>query len=298
MAGIGATARAQPATPAATPTTGGEIPEEAFAQLVQFVHPHKFFFYLPGFADEAVQAAVYGLDAAAYREIVAGFAANARRAAEELLADPAFAARVDRLPFEAGTTVVGLGESDMDDLQSWLEILRHLLELRRPQDGISVVNQGISGQATDEALGRLVGFILPQQPAWIVCALGGNDAVRYGRQATKTRVSLDETAKNLAELRQLAAAQSAAEWVWVTRWPVDEARIAAYPPFQQAQFFLRGEDMDAVNELVRNQPGLVVDLVPVFGRPPTAEYLGEDGLHPSLAGHQAIARALVERLTA
>jgi len=292
-----ATAASQ-ATPQASPAAGGEPSAEALASIVQFTHPQKHFFYLPGFEDEALHAAVYGLDVDTYRRILARFDANARRAAEELLADPAFADRVDRLPFAPGTTIIGLGESDMDDLQSWLEILRHLLDLRRPEDGITVVNQGISGQGTDEALGRLVGFIVGQQPGWIICALGGNDAVRFGRQATKTRISIAETAKNLNELHHLAAAQIAAEWVWVTRWTIDEERIAAFPPFQQAQFALRSEDFAAVNDAVRNQGGLVVDLEPVFGRPPAPEFLIDDGLHPSLAGHQAIAKALVERLTA
>ena len=43
---------------------------------------------------------------------------------------------------------------------------------------------------------------------------------------------------------------------------------------------------------------LVVDLVPIFGQPPKPEFLLDNGLHPSLAGHQAIAKALIERLTA
>ena len=297
--GAAAPVRAAQTTPGATPAAGADEafgPEE-LAQLVQSVHPEKAYFYLPGFEDEALRAAVYGLDLETYREITGRFDAAARQAAQDLLADPAFAGRVDRLPFAPGATVIGVGESDMDDRQSWLEILRHLLDLRRPQDRIAVINQGISGQSTAEALFRFVG-ILYQRPAWIICALGGNDAVRYGRQPTKTRVSIEETAKNLAELRHLAATQSTANCVWVTRWPIDEARIAAYPPFRQAQFNLRSEDMDAVIDAVRRQPEPVVDLEPVIGRPPTLDFLQPDGLHPSLAGHRAIARALVERLTA
>ena len=283
------TARAQEGTPSA------QMPAEAIRGLVQFVHPEKVFFYLPGAEEEALIAAFYGLDPNGYRAITEEYAAAARGAAEELLADPALAEQVDRLPFAAGSTVIGVGESDMDDLQSWVEIVRHLLDLQRPQDEIVVINQGVSGRATSETLGSFAA-ILGQQPDWIICALGGNDAVRYGRQPTKTRVSIEETALNLAELRHQAAAQSAANWVWVTRWIADEARIAAYPPFQMAQFALRNADMAAVNDLVRDQAGIVVDLVPVIGEPPQPELLIEDGLHPSLAGHAAIAKALVERL--
>lgn len=297
LTAIGTEARAQQASPEATPAAGGDDPIEALAGTMQFIHPEKIFFYLPGM-DEAGIAALYGTDVATYRAVRGRFDAAARGAAEALLADTAFADRVDRLPFRPGQTVVGIGASNMDDLRSWLEILRHLLALRRPDDDIAVVNLGISGQATAEALARFPVQLLMHRPDWLICALGGNDATRHGDRATKTRVSVDETEKNLAEIRHLAATQSGAEWAWVTLWPIDEARIAAYPPFQQSQFFLRGDDWAAVSEAVRRQPGTVVDLDAAFGQPPVPDFLNADGLHPSLAGHRAIAKALVERLTA
>jgi lysophospholipase L1-like esterase len=273
-----------------------EIPNPEVMDLVRTIHPEKIFFYLPGL-NEARTAALYGLDAATYRAIRSHFDAETHRAAEDLLADPAFARRVDRLPFRPGATVVGVGESDMDDLRSWLEILRHLLKLRRPDDGIRVVNTGVSGQTTTQALARL-GQVVGQQPDWIVCALRGNDATRYGEGAAKTLVSVEETAKNLAALRAMARTQTNASWVWMTLWAIDEERVAAYPPFRQGQVTWRSDDLEAVADVIRRQPGPVVDLEAVFGRPPAPELLGPDGLHPSLAGQQVIARTLVEQLSA
>lgn len=283
------------------PSEDGATPREnpMLEGLVQSVHPEKVYGYLPGLSGAASLASLYGLDLETYQAIKSRLDANARQAAHELLADPPFGARVDRLPFQPGATVVGVGESDMDDLQSWLEILRHLLELRRPQDQIRIINDGVSGQATTQALRRLVPA-LKQQPAWIICALGGNDAVRFGAQPIKTQVSAEETARNFAELRHLAATQTTAHWVWVTRWVADEARVAAYPPFRQAQFALRNEDFGAVSDIILRQADPVdpvVDLRAALGHPPDPELLAPDGLHPSLAGHKAIARALVERLT-
>jgi acyl-CoA thioesterase-1 len=300
MSGVALTAVGLPAavagaqaTPGATPAPAGV--DEALVQFIRFVHPEKVYRYLPGLDDEMI-AAMYGLDVATYQAVRERFEAETRAAAEDLLTDPAFSALMDRLPFVPGSTVVGIGESDMDDRLSWFEILRHLIALRRPDDGIVVTNAAISGQSTAEWLAGLVG-ILEQQPAWIVCGVGGNDAVRYGRAATKTRIGIEETERNLVELRHLAAEQSEAEWLWITRWPVDEARIAAFPGFQQSQFSLSAADMDAVSEAVRRQEGPVVDLDPVIGRPPRDGYLGADGLHPEIPGHRAIVRAVVERLT-
>jgi lysophospholipase L1-like esterase len=276
-----------------------EEQEEQIAGAVQFIHPDKTLNYghLPGFEDASATAALYGLDAESYRSIKARFEANARGAAQELLADPSFAGRVDRLPVRPGGRVLGIGESDMDDLQSWFEILRHLLALRRPQDQISLINMGISGQTTTQALG--LGGLFSQQPDWIIAGFGGNDSVQIqrGLQPGRTTVSLDESARNLVELRGLAARQTEARWLWRGMWAVDEARIAAYPPFQQGQFELRNADLDAYNEVLRRQPDPVVESGAALGRPTPPELLNPDGVHPSLAGHTAIARALVEKLT-
>jgi acyl-CoA thioesterase I len=270
-------------------------PEE-LAFFVQFIHFDKFFAGFGVVLDEVQQAGLYGIDVETYRTIRDQFAANARQAAEELLADPDFAARVDRLPFASGDTVVGFGDSITDDLQSWLEILRHLLALRRPDDQIQVVNQGISGDTTTDALARVIP-ILFAQPAWIIGMFGTNDAWRYGLQATKTAVSLDETTTNLAELRHLATTESTANWAWITSPPCDEALFAASPFATQFELSLRNADIVPIADYVRDQPEPVVDLIALIGDPPTRELMLEDGIHPSLAGQQATARALVERLT-
>ena len=218
-----------------------------------------------------------------------------RAAARELLTDPAFADRVDRLPFLPGTTVVGVGEANTDDLLSWLEMLRCLLELRRPQDCIRVLNAGVAAQTTSMALTRFSG-IVAQRPAWIICALGSADALRVCPQPAKTLVSPEETARNVAEMRHMALLQTQAQWVWMTPPTVDERIIAKYPPFQQAQLMLQNHDIIAVGDMLRSQPEPVVDVQAMFGQPAAQEFVRPNGPTPSLIGQQAIAKALVERL--
>ena len=270
---------------------------EMVASFVRFVHFDKFLGSYGVTLEGDQLAALYGVDVQTYRDILAQFAAAARQAAEELLADSDFAVRVDQLPFAPGETVVAFGDSLTDDLQSWAEILRHLLTLRRADDQIAIVNQGIGGDTTAAALRRLVP-ILQTQPAWIVCMLGTNDVMRNGKQATKTLVSLKETALNLAELRHLAATESATtEWAWMTAPPCDEDLIASSPFWAAFEISLRSDDLVAIADVLRDEPDPVVDLITLFGQPPAARLLGEDGVHPALAGQQAIVRALVERLT-
>lgn len=260
---------------------------------LQYTHLEKIYGYLPGMPDAV--PAILGLDAGRYAELTEGFAAQARQAAQELLDDDAFASAVDALPFAPGQTVLAVGDSMTDDLQSWAEILRHVLELRRPDDGIRVVNAGLSAHTTAMVLRRWVPTVA-QRPDWVICFLGGNDVTRVGPEPTKTQVSTAETVANLRELHRIAAARADASWVWITPAPVHEDRVAAYPPFTMGESTWRNADIVALTEAMREFPEPVVDLTAVFGVPADDDLQGPDGVHASLAGQQAVTRALVARL--
>jgi acyl-CoA thioesterase I len=264
-------------------------------KLVQFTHLEKLYGYLPGM-DEALQARLFGLDPEEYRAVKNRFDANARDAALELLEDGSFARRVDRLPFRAGQTVVGVGDSITDDLQSWLEIVRYLLQERRPRDGIRVVNVGLSAHTTAMVLRRFVPNVVASKPDWILCLLGGNDSTRVGPEPNKPQVSPEETAKNLEAMRRIAKEQTGAEWVWITPPTYDEERASTFPPFKMGQSVFRNDDIVAIGDYIREQEELVVDIQEVFGMPPDPGLQGPDGVHPSLEGQKAIARTFVERL--
>ncbi len=267
--------------------------------LVQYIHPQKTYFWVPGFADPTVLASLYDLDRGTYEALLTRFDMAARGAAEELLEDADFAARVDRLPFLPGSTVAVIGESDTDSLQSWFEVVRHLVSLRRPDDGIVFLNSGVSAMTTTQAFGPFAA-VIAQDPDWIICALGGNDAVRIGPEPASTLVSLAETTRNLAELRRLAGLATEAQWIWLTRMPIDEARMEACAPFHMGAIdhMWRNADMDLINNWIRAQPEPAVEYRAAFGDPVPVDFQEPDGLHPTLAGHQALAREFVARITA
>jgi acyl-CoA thioesterase I len=262
---------------------------------VQYTHLEKLYGYLPGMAQS--MPAIFGLDPAAYAELAARFDTHAEQAAQQLLADDSFAAQVDALPFGTNESVLAVGDSVTDDLQSWAEILRHLLDLRRPGDGVRVVNGGLSAHTTAMVLRRWPAT-LAQRPDWVICLLGGNDITRVGPEPTKPQVSLAESVANLRELRRIAAAQTDASWVWMTPVPVREDRVAEFPAFQFGQSTWRNADVLALTDAINNFDEPVVDLAAALGVPAAAELQGPDGVHPSLAGQAAIVTALVQRLTA
>jgi lysophospholipase L1-like esterase len=275
-----------------------ELTRADLEYVVQFQHPEKMLARLPTKPEitDAVIAPFFGLETSAYTQIKESFAARAREAARELLQNFDLRERVDRLPFEARTTVVGLGDSITDDYQSWFEILRSLVEERRPQDDIRFVNAGISGDTTSDIISRFLGDVVQQQPAWIVSMMGTNDVRRHGEDPTKILVSHDETAANLAMIRNFAEEQTRANLAWMTPTPVIEDKIARDPFLSPQELMWRNDDLEEVANLVREMADPVVDLQDVMRKPVDPELLLPDGLHPSLEGQQAIAAALVERL--
>jgi len=270
------------------------LTREQVSYLVQFIQPEKALATLPGAANlsDALLAPLFDLDAETYGSLKRAFAENARRAAADLLADDAFAAEVDALPFAPGEVVVGLGDSITAERQSWLEILRHVLELRRPEDELRVVNAGVSGETTTQIITRFA-EVVALAPQWVVAKMGTNDARRHGEAATEPLVSPEETARNLELLRHYAATETRARWVWMTPATVIEAQIREDWFLSAGGLSWRTEDLGAVSEAVLRQPDPVVDLRDVLGRPARKELLLSDGLHPSLEGQKAILRRLV-----
>jgi acyl-CoA thioesterase-1 len=278
---------------------GGDVERLSRAEIeeaVQYHHPEKRLATLPTRPEirNDMLAPFFGMYARTYEEIKATIAGRARRCARELLQDARFGALVDRLPFEPGTTVVGTGDSITDDYHSWLEILRHLLAQRRPDDRIEVINAGISGDTTSQLLGRFL-EVLEEKPDWLITLIGTNDVFFVREPLTKNLVSPEETAKNLRTLRDLAKARGGIRLTWITPPPGIEDRQGPSPAGQPVW---RNADLAEVARLVCEVAGEdpLVDLWEIFGDPAELELLLPDGLHPSLAGQRAIAVALVEQL--
>ncbi len=274
----------------------GQPTRAEIEESMQYHHPEKALAELPGgqeIGDELL-APFFGTDVETYQEIKDAFVEHARRCARELLQDARFAQSVDRLPFESGSTVVGLGDSITDDSQSWLEILRHLLAERRPESGVQVVNAGISGDTSSGLLGRFLD-VLEVNPDWMIILIGSNDVAFVREPATKSLVSPEEARGNLRALRDLAEALSEARLAWMTPPPAVEERTTDVPAGQPVWC---NADLAEAARLVREVAGEdpLADLWEVFGNPPEPEFLLPDGLHPSLAGQKAIAAALVKRM--
>ncbi|MEV8586916.1 SGNH/GDSL hydrolase family protein [Streptomyces sp. NPDC051180] len=258
-------------------------------KLVRFQQPEKTLRYL-GEPSETRLADLFGLSPDDYRALLRDFDDQARSSAAELLKDPDFADRADRLPFRPGQRIVALGESTTADRLSWFSILRHLLP-----DGVELVNLAVSGLTTTQALTQLSPLSFPR-PDWVLCMLGANDTQRIGAGAGApgTRlVSEAETARNLRALRDLGGRTlpDPTRWIWLTPSSLDQERADAYPHFRRAGIGWSDVDIDGVAALLLEQPERTVDT-----RRVTAGLHLDDGIHLTLAGQRAVTAALVDSL--
>lgn len=263
--------------------------------LVQFIHLDKqmrdFASDGPGFLE--ARHRMFEASAEEWEALERQFEINASRAAEDLAKDPDVKAAVDAFPLSG--RVVFAGDSLIDDLQSWVEILRRLLAAERPDLELEVVNAGVS-KATSENLMELSAQLPFLEPDWVVFLIGTNDASGY-RAWEDQWVSDEEFSRNIG-LIDSAARAAGARVLWVTPPPVDDEVIAADEMNQAVGYYIRTEDVAGKAAAIRALDSGAVDLWPAFEAAADPDNFGPDGVHPSLEGHKLIVATVLEHLAA
>jgi acyl-CoA thioesterase-1 len=267
---------------------------EQIRWLMKVLQPESTLGSMPGIAalTEGTRAALIGVDPETYRAELAQMRADAKDAAAELLADPAVAGMVDRLPLRKGARIVAIGDSHTADPQSWARIVAEMLAACRPADELSVAISAVPGETTTHGLVR-VGEVLARQPDWLLFFIGVNDARTQGPSPTKTLVDHGETARNLAELCSRASRETKARCLWVTPAAVIEDRVAAHWGLSRFGVRFRNKDVARVAKAVRELGSPTIDLFSSLGAPPPSELLMDDGLHFTLAGQKRVALEVV-----
>jgi acyl-CoA thioesterase I len=272
---------------------------DLITHALRYVHPEKLYSYfglpVPNNAS-GVAARAFGVSALLYLPARQAVEHQARETAQQLLDIRSVAAQVDQLPFQPGDLVAAVGDSITDDLLSWFHLLQNMVNLRRRRDHIRFLNTAFSGDTTAHLLSRFVA-VVQAQPQWVLCLAGTNDARRHGELALKTDVSLEETLKNLTAMQHYARSQAPCRWLWLTPNPIRQEQVVQDEYFHQSGITWQCSDLDAVAEAIRRHFEPVIDLYPVFGYPPDAYLLEEDGLHPSSAGQVKIVRAVLDHFS-
>ena len=268
---------------------------EQMRWLLKVIQPERTLASLPGGGglSQETHAALLGLPPEVYAAELGRMRTEARKAAGELLADPAAASMVDRLPLQKGAKVVAFGDSLTSEPQSWAVIVSELLAARRAADQISLAISAVAGETTMHGLVR-VGEVVGQQPDWIFFLIGTNDARTQGSHPTKTLLHHEETARNVAELRQRVSRETKARCVWITPPAVNEEQVKGRWGLARFGVRFRNEDLARVAEIVRDIDGPTIDVFSNLGTPPSADLLMGDGLHFTLAGQKRLALEVIK----
>ncbi|WP_137930096.1 SGNH/GDSL hydrolase family protein [Mesorhizobium comanense] len=268
--------------------------DEQVRWLLKVIQPEGTLASLPqgaGLSPE-VHAGLLGLPVDIYTTELGRMKNEASEAAVALLADPAVASMVDRLPLRKGANIVAFGDSLTSDPQSWAVILGEMLARRRGPDGISLTISAVAGETTTHGLVRIAN-VISSRPDWILFLFGTNDARTQGPRPTKTLVHHEETARNIAELRERVSGETTAKCVWIAPPAVNEAQVAAHWGLARFGVRFRNEDLARVANIIRQRDGPVIDAFSTLGSPPHSDLLMDDGLHFTLTGQKRMALEVI-----
>jgi formylglycine-generating enzyme required for sulfatase activity len=265
--------------------------------------------------DDKVSAALLDMRPEEYRATKEEKRFNAYNIARNLSEDPELRRRVEALTLPPGASLVGIGDGIADDHQSFLDILRHLVALLRPDEDLRVVNAGMIDETTTDLVTGFAHLLAARaasaagSPLLVLCHAGLGDARRFAdpRLAAaagldRPRVSPDETKANLRALRALGQALPGgpALWVWMTQTNVNEDDAAEVQPGVKMR--LLNADVDAVAAVIRavaaEHGDQVIDLEAVrAARPANAPaWLGARGQHLTLPAHHSLIPAVLEAI--
>ena len=188
-----------------------------------------------------------------------------------LLAAACSKPKLDALP--AGTRVLALGDSltaahGVQPGEDWPSLLGQ-------KTGWSVVNGGVSGNTSAQALDRLPALLDEHTPALVLVTLGGNDMLR--------RLPQGQTATNLGQILDLAKARNAKAILLAT--PKPSIAGAVFNNLSAADFYRQVAKEHQVPLIEDAMAEVLSDIK-----------LKSDQLHPNAAGHTLLATKIFEAL--
>lgn len=185
----------------------------------------------------------------------------------------ACSAKPKEQPLPAGSQVLALGDSLTEGLgvtreQAWPDLLAL-------KTGWVVVNGGVSGDTSEQALQRLPGLLDQQSPVLVLVTLGGNDMLQHLPQ--------QQTIANLEQILGLIKAHGAKAVLLAT--PSPSPMRAVFQNLSAPDFYRKLAEAQHVS--------LIGDAIAdVLSNPK----LKGDALHPNAEGHARLAEKIYQAL--
>lgn len=215
------------------------------------------------------------------------------KAAADLLSDEGFRRDLADLPFGRRARITVTGDSITADSLSWAHLLTAvLLQTRRD---VVILNVAVSGITTGELI-AMSDLIVRSRPDWVLQMIGTNDPRRHGRTTQVKAVTEAESRRNYAALNDLVRREAQAQLAVITPPPMDQSMFDSFNP-PDADVSWQAQDLEATAQLARHAGAEVtIDLHGQLAAEVTPTFWTDDGVHPSLEGHELIVRKVVQAL--
>lgn len=268
--------------------------EVILGYLINYLNIEKKYPLLPGVRNTKNVAGFLGLTPKELADARTSLDEQAEQAAEELLKDEEFQTYTTRLPFKEGDLIVAVGDSSTDDLMGWFEIMRHVLEISRPELELRFKNAAVYQDTSFDILRRLNRAVVDENADWLFASVGTYDAMRLGALPDRNFVSITEYWENLNSIEKLMEDISDNPMVWITPVPVQTEEMQKFALFEGT---VHNTDLNQYREVIAGRKGFIVDPKGVrFGNPPEHWNYINDGVNASIAGHMETVKETLKTL--
>lgn len=216
-------------------------------------------------------------------------------------------------PRKQPLTIVAFGDSTTAPREGLERPYARVLAEELPRRGLhaTVINAGVPGNDTTQALARLDADVLAHKPDLVIVQFGINDGmidVWKDPPATASRVSKENFRRNLREVvRRIRAAGAVAILMTPNplRWSPILRPLYSKPPYRPDDpgglTFILAEYAQIVRDVAAAEKMPLVDVYAAFeahGKRPghSIDELLLDGAHPNDAGHRIVADLLLETI--
>jgi lysophospholipase L1-like esterase len=212
-------------------------------------------------------------------------------------------------------TIVAFGDSTTAPREGLLKPYSQVLadELPRPGVPATVINAGVPGNTTAQAMARLESDVLTHEPDLVIIQFGINDGmidVWKDPPATVSRVSKSDFEHNLrAMIKRIR--ETHGHVILMTPnplcWVPFLKQLYGKPPYRpddpQGLTFILADYAQIVRDVAKAENLPLVDVYQAFeayGQQPghRLEHLLPDGVHPNDAGHRLVGDLLIETIQA
>ncbi len=196
-----------------------------------------------------------------------------------------------------GDSITDAGRNETPDGLGWgyVALIAGTLPVARSGDRINVLNRGVSGDRTVELLARWKTDCEDLRPSVLSVMIGVNDVWRHRESWNgQTYVGPEEFVANYRKLLDRALACGVRRLVLCSPTTIDDAKSTDLQG-------LLDERVSLVKDLAVEYGALYVPLAEaqksLLSRRPDIAWT-QDGCHPTLCGHAALARVWVETVLA